>query len=52
MKVTVTFHETSETFNLENVTEEEFLKDPMSYLDVYVSDMEQELDWEVEDEDA
>lgn len=52
MKVTVTFHETSATFNLDDVTEEEFLKDPYGYLDVHVSDMEPEWDWEVEDENA
>lgn len=52
MKVTVTFHEMTETFDLENVTEEEFLKDPTGYLDVHVSDMEPEWDWELEDKNA
>lgn len=52
MRVTVTFHEVTETFDLEDVTEEEFREDPTGYLDVYVSDMEQEWDWEIEEEDA
>lgn len=52
MKVTITLHEASATFNIDDVSKEEFLKDPEMWLDVYVSDMDQEWDWELEDEDA
>ncbi len=53
MKVTVTFPEIVETFDLgDDVPMEEFLKDPEMWLDVYVSDVHHEWDWEIEDEDA
>lgn len=53
MKVTVTFPEIVETYDLgDDITEEEFLKDPEMALDVYVSDVYHEYDWEIEDEDA
>lgn len=52
MKVTVTFPEVVETYDLGDLTEEEFLKNPEEWLDVYVSDVDHEWDWEIEDEDA
>lgn len=52
MKVTVTFPEIVETYDLEDLTEEEFMEDPEGHLDVYVSDVNHEWDWEIEDENA
>lgn len=53
MKVTVTFPEIVETFDLgDDLSEEEFMKDPEGHLDVFVSDVDREYDWELEDENA
>lgn len=52
MKVTVTFPEIVETYDLGDISEEEFLRDPELALDVWVSDVYHEYDWEIEDEDA
>lgn len=53
MKVTVVFPEIEETFDLgDRCTKEQFLQDPEGWLDVFVSDVYHEYDWEIEDEDA
>jgi hypothetical protein len=53
MKVTVTFPEIVETYDLgDRFTMEEFLEDPEMALDVFVSDVNHEYDWEIEEENA
>jgi len=53
MKITVTFPEIVETFDLgDDFSMEEFLKDPEMALDVYISDVHHEYDWELEDKNA
>lgn len=53
MKVTVTFPEIVETYDLgDDCTKEEFLEYPEDWLDVYVSNVHHEYDWEIEDENA
>ena len=51
MKVTVTFPEIVRTFDLgDDCTLEEFLEYPAEWLDVYVSNIDHQYDWEIEED--